>query len=364
MNHETYMSLALKLAEAGKGQTSPNPLVGAVVVSNGEIAGMGAHLKAGTPHAEVHAIQMAGEKAFGSTLYVTLEPCNHTGRTPPCTEKIIQSGIRKVVIGAKDPNPLVSGKGIARLKERGIEVVCGILEDRCNQLNEVFNHYIVHKRPFVILKGAVTLDGKIASYSGNSRWITGKEARMDVHSLRNEVDAILVGVGTIIHDNPKLTTRLPEGGKNPIRIILDSTLRIPLESHVVTDHEADTWIFTSVKSPIEKREQLEEKGVKLYLTGNGEKINIHHALEVMGSQGITSLLVEGGSEINGSFLEEKLINKLVLYIAPKIIGGANARPFIGGAGFSLMSEAVPIERIQIDEFAGDIRIMGYPKYKT
>ena len=220
--HEQWMRFALRLAETGRGQTSPNPMVGAVVVKEGNLLGFGAHLRAGTPHAEVHALNMAGPEAKGATLYVTLEPCNHYGRTPPCTERIIGEGIRRVVVAMEDPEPFVSGRGIERLRQAGIEVVTGVLEDEARRLNEAYVHHRLHGRPFVTLKTAATLDGKIATRTGDSRWVTGEEARRHVHRLRREHDAVLVAIGTVLADRPRLTVRLPEGGRNPLRVVLDS----------------------------------------------------------------------------------------------------------------------------------------------
>ena len=243
-NHEFYMNLALENAHAMKGQTDPNPLVGSVIVNENRIVGIGTHLKAGEPHAEIHAIRMAGEKAKGGTIYVTLEPCSHFGRTGPCAVAIVEAGIKKVVIATLDPNPVVAGNGVKILEDAGIEVIVGVLEEESRKMNEVFNKFIVEQKPFITMKAGSTLDGKIATHTADSKWITSAEARNDVHVLRNENMAILVGVNTVIEDDPELTTRIPNG-RNPIRIILDSTLRIPLDSKVVTDGQAETWIFTA-----------------------------------------------------------------------------------------------------------------------
>jgi diaminohydroxyphosphoribosylaminopyrimidine deaminase/5-amino-6-(5-phosphoribosylamino)uracil reductase len=244
-DHEYWMRIALELAQATAGQTSPNPMVGAVVVKDNRLVGTGAHLQAGTPHAEVHALHMAGAEAEGSTIYVTLEPCNHYGRTPPCTEKIIASGVRRVVVGSGDPDILVAGKGIKRLREAGLEVVEGVLTAECLLLNEAYFHHRKTGLPFVTLKTATTLDGKIATDTGDSRWVTGAESRAYVHQLRHEQDAILVGIGTVLADDPVLTTRLSDGGLHPTRIILDSKLRISLTSKLVDTRIASTWIFTT-----------------------------------------------------------------------------------------------------------------------
>ena len=239
-----YMRFALNLARSAEGQTSPNPLVGAVCVKDGQIIGTGAHLKAGTPHAEVHALMMAGTESHGADLYVTLEPCAHTGKTPPCTDLIISSGIRRVFVASIDPNPSVNGTGIGLLKAAGIEVITGILQEEAEQLNRAFFHFIKYGKPYVTLKAAATLDGRLSTQTGDSKWITSDAARTDVHHLRHTHDAILVGVQTVLHDNPFLTTRLPHGGKNPIRIILDRHLRTPTTANIVTDGAVETIIFT------------------------------------------------------------------------------------------------------------------------
>ena len=240
------MNLALENARAMKGQTDPNPLVGSVIVNENRVVGIGTHLKAGEPHAEIHAIRMAGDKAKGGTIYVTLEPCSHFGRTGPCAVAIVEAGIKKVVIATLDPNPVVAGNGVKILEDAGIEVIVGVMEEESRKMNEVFNKFIVEQKPFMTMKAGSTLDGKIATHTADSKWITSAEARNDVHVLRNENMAILVGVNTVIEDDPELTTRIPNG-RNPIRIILDSTLRIPLDSKVVTDGQAETWIFTAKK---------------------------------------------------------------------------------------------------------------------
>ncbi len=260
-DHSFYMDLALQNAKAMKGQTDPNPLVGSVIVNDNHIVGIGTHLKAGEPHAEIHAIRMAGEKAKGGTIYVTLEPCSHHGRTGPCAVAIKEAGIKKVVIATLDPNPVVSGNGVKILEEASIEVTIGVREEEARKMNEVFNKFIVEKKPFVTLKAGTTLDGKIATHSLDSKWITSAASRQDVHQLRNENMAILVGVNTVIEDDPELTARIPNG-RNPIRIILDSTLRIPMDSKVVTDKLAETWVFTSQKADEEKEKLLSSQGIK------------------------------------------------------------------------------------------------------
>lgn len=361
-HHEYYMDLALSLAQSAQGQTAPNPMVGAVLVKDGEIVGMGAHLKAGEPHAEVHALRMAGEKANGATLYVTLEPCSHHGRTPPCAEAVVQAGIAQVVIAALDPNPLVAGRGMRRLQEAGIDVLFGLKEKDSVRLNEVFNKYITTGLPFVTVKTANTIDGKVATETGSSRWITGVEAREAVHQLRHQHQAILVGINTVIQDNPQLTTRLPQGGKNPVRIIVDSKLRIPLDAYVVIDGQAPTWIYTTQEADLHKKEELEEKGVKVFPVSPGPHVDIPSLLAHLGGEQITSVLVEGGSQINGSFLSNRSIDKLITFIAPKVVGGSHAPTSFGGEGVQRMEDAIELENVQLKQIGQDILIEGYPKW--
>jgi len=358
-NHEFYMKLAIENARAMKGQTDPNPLVGCVIVNENRIVGIGAHLKAGEPHAEIHALNMAGEKAKGSTAYVTLEPCSHYGRTGPCAVALVEAGVKEVVVATLDPNPLVSGRGVKILQDAGIKITVGICEEEARGLNEVFNKYIVTKKPFVTMKAASTLDGKIATVTGNSKWITSEAARLDVHKLRNEHQAILVGVQTVIEDNPKLTTRIPNG-RNPIRVIMDSTLRIPLHSFVVTDEEAETWVFTSQAFDSDKKEQLELKGVKVFVTSAEDKVSPEEVIATLGEHSISSLFIEGGGEIHAAFLQKGLVDKIVLYLAPKLIGGRKAPSFLGGEGILNMSDAIELENMTVEQVGPDVKIVGYP----
>ncbi|WP_139371957.1 bifunctional diaminohydroxyphosphoribosylaminopyrimidine deaminase/5-amino-6-(5-phosphoribosylamino)uracil reductase RibD [Bacillus anthracis] len=362
LEHELYMKLALENAKAMKGQTTPNPLVGSVIVNDSRIVGIGTHMKAGDPHAEIHAIRMAGEQARGGTIYVTLEPCSHHGRTGPCAEAIVQAGIKRVVVATLDPNPLVSGRGINILQDAGIEVLVGVCEEESKKMNEVFNKYIMTKRPFVTIKSGVTLDGKIATSLSDSKWITSTEARQEVHQIRNENAAILVGVNTVQKDNPSLTARIPNG-RNPIRLILDSTLRISMEANVVTDGEAPTWIFTTSNHAEEKRKALEHAGVKVFVTSEEKHVNLHEMLDVLGQKGVSSLLIEGGGEVNASFIENKLMDKLILYFAPKIIGGRLAPSFVEGTGITKMQDAVEFKDISFNQVGKDYKFIGYPKYQ-
>lgn len=358
---ETYMHLALQMARATSGQTSPNPMVGAVIVRDNQIVGLGAHLKAGEAHAEIHALAMAGERARGATLYVTLEPCSHYGRTPPCVDQVIAAGISQVFIAALDPNPLVAGRGVEKLKEAGLQVEVGLLGEEARQLNECFNYYITHKVPFVTLKTATTLDGKIATVTGESKWITSEEARADAHYLRHIHDAILVGVNTVLADDPQLTTRLPGGGRNPLRIVLDSCLRTPLEAKVVDTSVAPTWIFTCDRVDEERVKVYERKGVKVWRTSSPDKVNIKEVLKILGEQGITSLLVEGGGEVNAAFLQGNYVNKVVAYLAPRLIGGNQAPTSFRGEGFIHLAEAPRLQRVSFIPLGQDLKVTGYLK---
>ncbi len=354
-----YMKLALKLAEAGKGQTSPNPAVGAVVVANNTIVGVGSHVKAGEDHAEVHALNMAKSKARAGTIYVTLEPCSHYGKTPPCAELIVQSGIKRAVIATYDPNPQVCGKGVHYLEQAGIEVDVGIKKAEADRINEDFYHYIKTKMPFITLKTAVTLDGKIATSTGESKWITGREAREDVHQYRHEHDAILVGIGTVLKDNPKLTTRLPQGGKSPIRIILDSDLRTPIDAHVITDNSVETWIVTGNKVSKHKKQKFGQEHVTLIEVDNPR--NLHPLMLQLGKLGIVSLFVEGGATVNDSFLTQKLVNQIVLYMAPILIGGSRAPTSFEGDGIASLQNALKVQFESVQQIGHDLKIIAKPR---
>ncbi|MFC0472985.1 bifunctional diaminohydroxyphosphoribosylaminopyrimidine deaminase/5-amino-6-(5-phosphoribosylamino)uracil reductase RibD [Halalkalibacter kiskunsagensis] len=358
MNDTDYMKLALELAKSTQGQTSPNPMVGSVVVKDGAIVGMGAHLKAGEGHAEVQALTMAGEKARDATIYVTLEPCSHYGKTPPCADLIIEKGLRRVVVATLDSNPAVAGRGLTRLKEAGIEVEFGVCQKEANELNEVFFHFMKHQKPYVTLKSATTLDGKTATVTGKSKWITGEEAREDVHRYRHIHDAILVGIGTVLADNPSLTTRLARGGKNPIRVVLDRSLRIPIDAKLVQDQEASTWILTTEEASMEKQKDLEEYGIDVLRLPDD---SIETVLALLGTKGITSLFVEGGAEVNGSFLKARAVDQVITYLAPKLFGGKLAPTAIGGGGFQEVEDAIELEIKEVTTIGKDIKIVSHVK---
>jgi len=360
-SHAFYMDIALNNAQAMKGQTDPNPLVGSVIVNENRIVGVGTHLKAGEPHAEIHALRMAGDLARGGTIYVTLEPCSHHGRTGPCAEAIVEAGIKKAVIATLDPNPKVAGSGVEILQGAGVEVVTGVMQEASRKMNEVFNKYIVKKKPFVTLKSGITLDGKVASHAFNSKWITSEEARLDVHKLRHENMAILVGINTVLKDNPALTARIPNG-RNPLRVVLDSSLKIPLDFQLVTDKQAETWIFTSQNHDRNKRKKLEDLGVRVLETSSGKSVDPMEVVERLGEEGISSLFIEGGGNVNASFLENHLIDKVVLYFAPKLIGGKDAPTFLEGSGIALMKEAIELTDASFEKIGRDFKFIGYPMY--
>ena len=359
---EYYMRIALALAEKGRGKVSPNPMVGAVIVKENRIIGSGYHMKYGEAHAEVNAFNAVTEDTKGSVLYVTLEPCSHYGKTPPCVDMIIEKGIKRVVIGALDPNPLVAGKGIKKLIDSGIEVRVGTLEKECREINKVFLKYIVEKKPYVILKSAMTLDGKIATASGESKWITSKESRMAGHNLRNKYAAIMVGVNTIIADNPQLTCRI-EGGKNPRRIIVDTRLRIPLDAYVVNDEYIyNTVIATTERADKNKLLKLKSRGIEILVCPvKQEKVDLQYLMKVLADLNIDSVLIEGGAELNFSSLQDNIVDEINFFIAPKIIGGVNAKSAIGGEGVQRLIDTFKLENIQISMIEDDICLKGTVK---
>lgn len=359
---EFYMQKALILAAQAQGKTSPNPLVGAVVVKDGTIVGQGYHQKAGTPHAEVHALTEAGQLAHGATLYVTLEPCSHQGLTPPCTRAIIAAGIKRCVVATGDPNPLVNGRGLSLMKEAGIEVVTGVLRSAAEKQNEIFMKYIKEGLPFVIFKTAMTLDGKIASPSGDSKWVTSEPARLWVHRLRDQVDGIMVGIGTVLADDPMLNTRLPDRkGKDPIRLILDGNLDLPLNSRIVeSSPKQPTLVFCAADADRRRMGELEKRGLAVItVEGAPDKLNLRQVLTYAAQRKICSIMVEGGATVSASFIEQGLIDKLYWFIAPKIMGGRSAPSPVGGQGFKTMAEAIDVCDIESEFIGQDLLIKGY-----
>lgn len=359
------MARALDLARRGAGRTSPNPMVGAVVVREGRIVGEGYHEKAGTPHAEVHALRAAGPAAAGATLYVTLEPCNHHGRTPPCTEAIIAAGIARVVAAVKDPNPRVAGSGLARLRAAGIAVTEGVLAEEARELNEAFFHFITTGRPFVIMKYAMTMDGRIATATGESRWISSPEARERVHRLRAAADAVMVGIGTVLHDDPLLTCRVP-GGRDPVRVVVDSRLRIPPSARVLSVRsEAPTWLATTPLAAPERRaaiRSLRRTGACpveiLEIPARDGRVDLGALLAELGRREITSVLLEGGAELNAAMLAAGAVQKVLGFVAPKLVGGREAPGPVGGSGVAL-PEAWRVEGLKVEKVGEDVLLTGY-----
>ena len=364
MNDQDFMKMAIELAEHGRGYTSPNPMVGAVVVKDGQIVGSGWHKQVGGPHAEVYAINEAGSHAKNATLYVTLEPCNHHGKTPPCTDKIIESGIKHVVMAMADPNPDVAGGGADRLKDAGISVTSGICEDEAHRLNEIFIKYVKTKRPFVILKMAATLDGRIATRTGDSKWVSREASRKHVHELRHLVDAVMIGVNTVKADDPQLTTRL-EGKKgiNPKRIILDTTLSIPENAKVLqNDSPSDTIIITSNSVSSDKRSRLEKIGIHIMDAPLKDNlIDLYDLMARLGQMRITSLLIEGGSQVAASAIKAGIVDKICFFYAPKILGSDDGVPICAGPGPELMSQSITVKDITVRRFDDDVMIEGYIK---
>ncbi len=369
INHNDYMKMALALAEKGRGFTSPNPMVGAVVVKDGRVVGKGWHQMAGGPHAEVHAINDAGTAARDAVIYVTLEPCNHFGRTPPCTHKILEAGIRHVVVAMEDPNPGVSGGGMQFLESSGIQVTCGICEDEARRLNESFVKFVRTRRPFVVLKCAATLDGRIASRTGDSKWVTNDKSRRFVHQIRHAVDGIMVGIGTVNSDNPSLTTRLEHmEGHDPVRIVLDTHLSIDEDARLFQlDSPADTLIICKNAALMNsaqaaKKDRLLNRGIQIIETGlKNNYLDLDGLMEYLGQWGITSLLIEGGSRVIASALAAKIVDKICFFYAPKILGGDDGLPICRGPGPDLMQDCLGVENIHVRRFDDDIMIEGYIK---
>lgn len=356
---EKYMRLAMQLAGNAIGRTSPNPLVGAVIVKDNRVVGCGWHRKAGTPHAEVHALNQAGELAQGADVYVTLEPCAHYGKTPPCAKALVEAKVKNVYGGLLDVNPKVAGKGFKILEDAGIHVEYGFLQDELRKQNEVFFKWIEHKKPFVVLKAAMTLDGKIATAIGQSKWITNETSRAYGYKLRDIYDGIMVGINTVIEDNPMLTARV-DGGKNPIRIVVDSSLKIDINANVVQDKSAKIIIATTDKADKDKILKLQAQDVDVIVVDKdkNDKVDIEKLLDILGQQNICSILVEGGATLSGSFVAKKLVDKVYFFIAPKIVGGKEAKTPVAGTGILNLQEALALKDIQIEKLEEDILIIG------
>jgi len=354
------MRRALRLAK--RGRTSPNPMVGAVVVRDGRIVGEGFHPRAGEPHAEVFALRAAGEAAKEATLYVTLEPCCHYGRTPPCTKTIIQAGVARVVAAMVDPNPRIQGKGLKKLQDAGIEISIGLLEDQAQRLNEAYIKYITTGLPFVRLKMAVTLDGKIATNTGESRWITGEVARRYVHKLRSRADAVVVGIGTILKDNPRLTARSASGvqmGHQPARVVVDSMARTPPDA-AIFEAPGGLIIAATKRAPDERLRRLEQMGACILLLNDvAERVDLTALASELAAGGMINVLVEGGGELAAGFLEAKLVDAVTFLTAPKILGGREAPTAVEGMGVRSLDEAINLQNIRVRRFGEDVCIEGY-----
>jgi len=353
------MRRALALAKKGKGWTSPNPCVGAVIVKSGRVVGEGFHPRAGEPHAEVFALQQAGKQARGGTLYVTLEPCSHYGRTPPCVAAVLNSGIRRVVAAMVDPDARVNGRGLDKLKAAGVEVTCGVREEQARKLNEDFIKFKTQGLPFVTLKIAMTLDGKIATASGESQWITGEKARAHVQRLRHEHDAILVGINTVLADDPQLTTRVRRG-KDPQRIIVDSRARLPLTARVLrVTSSASTWVAVTQHAPPSRVRKLEQAGARILPTESTDgRVNLRQLMKMLAEQNVMSVLIEGGGAVAWSALAAGIVDKVIFFIAPKIIGGKEAVTAVGGEGRALR-EAWRLRDVKVKRVGEDVMVEGY-----
>ncbi|PCS07131.1 riboflavin biosynthesis protein RibD [Lactococcus plantarum] len=362
LKEEKYMSLALQLAKQGSGWVNPNPLVGAVIVKNGRVIGKGYHRRYGDPHAEREALANCLSSPVGATLYVTLTPCCHQGKTPPCTEAIIQSGISRVVIGSADPNPLVGEKSLGLLANHGIEVVTGVLKSACDAINQGFFHYIQSLTPYVVMKYAMTMDGKIATVTGASKWITGEVARTKVHEDRQLYAAIMVGIGTILADDPSLTCRLADAHQ-PVRIICDSTLKTPRKARVVqTAKEVPTIIATCVTDRLRIAPYLKSGCQVVTLPKTEQGVDLNALMTYLGERQIDSVLLEGGQALNGAALEAQIVHRVQTYIAPIIFGGVTAKSPIGGRGVMLPSEAYHLSKPTVTRLGGDILLESEVQY--
>ncbi|MEO8476385.1 MAG: bifunctional diaminohydroxyphosphoribosylaminopyrimidine deaminase/5-amino-6-(5-phosphoribosylamino)uracil reductase RibD [Actinomycetota bacterium] len=360
--HETHMRHALELATRGWGRVSPNPMVGAVVLSDGVVVGEGWHEGPGTQHAEVMALSAARDRASGSTVFCTLEPCDHTGRTGPCTRALIQAGVVRVVIGAGDPNPVVDGAGIARLREAGVEVVSGVLAERSHRLNEAYDRHVATGRPFVTLKMAASLDGKTAATDGTSQWITGEAARADVQRLRAGADAIVVGAGTALADDPSLTVRDPAWtqARPPLRVVVDTAGRVPVQA-CLFDDVAPTLVATTDLAPAERMDAWLRAGAEVLVLDRDASggVALEGLLDALGKRDVQGVLVEGGATVAWSFVRDGLADKVVQYVAPLIVGGAAARGVVAGDGFAPISRAVRLDLASVDRVGDDLRVEAY-----
>lgn len=362
---ERFMRMALDAARTADYWTSPNPMVGAIVVRDGSVVARGYHARAGLPHAEVEALRAAGDAARGATLYLTLEPCSHEGRTPPCAPLVVSSGVARVVVAVEDPNPLVAGRGIALLRSAGIDVEVGVLAAEAARLVEFWAHWIVSRRPFVTAKFAMSLDGRIATHDGESRWITSDESRAWTHRLRHAHDAILVGANTVLRDDPNLTTRLPSGGgRQPLRIVLDSRLRVTPSARIFSHEDeaasAGVLVATSDRARDRRVQELRDAGidVEVFPSADG-RVSLPALLDHLGAREKISVLIEGGSTVHGAAFDEGLVDRVVAFIAPRVIGGVESPAAVGGHGVARLADALPLRAVEVERAGGDIVISGY-----
>ena len=358
MSEADYMRRAIELAARGAGWTAPNPMVGAVIVKDGRIIGEGYHARYGQAHAERNALASCAVDPRGATMYVTLEPCCHQGKQPPCTTAIIDAGIARVVVGSRDPNPLVSGKGNAILRASGVQVVEDVLRSECDELNPLFFHYIQTGRPYVVAKWAMTLDGKIATSTGNSRWVSNEQSRADVHDLRHQLAAIMVGIGTALADDPSLTARRNPASRQPLRVVADSHLRIPLDGQLVrTAGEFPTLVATTVPEDDMRAQALRDRGVDIVsVPGADGKVDLDALLDRLGERDIDSLLIEGGGCLNEAMFKSGLVNEVIVYLAPKVVGGATSKTPVEGEGVSKMADAFLLGTPRIERFGSDLKL--------
>lgn len=357
---ESHMRWAIALALEGEGRAAPNPMVGAVIVRDGQVVGEGYHQRAGTPHAEIHALEHAGEAARGADLYVTLEPCCHRGRTPPCVEAIIAAGVARVYVGTRDPNPLVNGRGIRALKRAGIEVIEGVLGESCREINQAYNTFIVTGRPFVTAKAALSLDGKLATASGESRWITNEECRRHVHRLRSVVDAVMVGGGTVRRDDPQLTARLaPQQGEQPKAIVVDERLNIPRTARLFKRSPGRLILATTAQAPAARIRRAERAGHMVLVTRKGRdgRVFLPRLFEELGAMGITSVLLEGGGELFADCFRRKLVDRVMAYLSPKLIGGEGL-DFLPGIAVRRMRDVMALQHVTVHGFGDNVLIEG------
>ncbi len=353
---ESFMRLALREAAKGLGRTSPNPAVGAVLVRGGRVVARGHHARAGGPHAEVVALRAAAARARGADLYTTLEPCDHHGRTPPCSVALLEAGVRRVFVGSADPNPLVMGRGMARLRREGVDVVEGVLRRQCDALNAHWFRYIRDKRPYVTLKAAVTLDGRIATRTGDARWVSGEQARRWVHRLRDRVDAVLVGAGTARSDDPALTARLPRGGRDPVRVVLDTDLSLPSSLKLFRERSPAPTVVAHASS----RTRRLGHNVELLRCRRGKGgVDLRDLLAKLAARGITHLLVEGGARVHARFLEDGLVDRVAVFVAPKL-AGADGIPLFAGRGPARMADALRLEEVEVERIGEDVLVVGRP----